>query len=65
MFSEAAVEDGLANFLDIVTDVMPDLPLVLLDERPPDAIADDIDLTALADIRPKEAVVADPRCLCP
>ncbi|WP_147435894.1 PAS domain-containing sensor histidine kinase [Haloarcula sp. Atlit-47R] len=65
VFSEGAVEDGLANFVDMVKDVMPDLPLVLLHERPFDAVADEIDLSTLADIRAKESVAANPRCLCP
>lgn len=65
VFSEGAIEDGLANFIDAVTDSMSDLPLVLLHERPLDAVVDDIDLTALADVRPMDAVTADPRCLCP
>lgn len=65
VFSETAIEDELATFIDTVTDAMPDLPLVLLHERPFDAVAGEIDLTALADIRRKAAVRADPRCLCP
>jgi len=60
VLAEPAVETDLGTVVESAS-----VPIVLLRDRPLDAVAADVDLAALADVRPAAAVETDPRCLVP
>ena len=60
--AEAGLDADLSAVLERVDAAVP---IVLLHDRPLAAVADDVDLAALADVRPSAAVEADARSLLP
>jgi len=65
VFADSAIEGSLSGFVGAVTSLAPSLPVVLLRERPLAVVADEVELSTLADVRSKETVATDPRCLYP